>query len=82
MSGQKEIVKLNLEQEICPYTLIGALKKAKELEKEIRAGLIVLEISIDHPPATDNFPAEFSKRGYKLSIKKIGSAKWLVSVSI
>lgn len=82
MSEQKEIVKLNLEQEICPYTLIEALKKTKELEKEIRAGLVLLEVSIDHPPATDNFPAEFSKRGYKLSIKKIGSAKWLVFISI
>ena len=82
MSKQKEIIKLDLEQEICPYTLIGALKKAKELEKDIRAGLVVLEISIDHPPATDNFPAEFSKRGYKLTIKKVGPAKWLAFVSV
>jgi len=33
-----ETVKLNLEGEICPYALIFAIRKAKEIENDLRSG--------------------------------------------
>jgi len=72
----KDIVQLNLENEICPYTLIKALKKSKEIENDLKSGNKILEVIVDHPPTIDNFPEEFKKRGYQVEIKKVGAAKW------
>jgi len=73
---EPEIVKLNLENEICPYTLITAIKKSEEIEDDLKSGRKILEIIVDHPPVVDNFPDEFERRGYQIDIKKTGSAKW------
>lgn len=76
-----QTIQLNLEKEICPYTLIQALKKAKEIEADIKKGASVLEVIVDHPPAVDNFPAEFGKRGYQTKVEKLGPARWQVLIS-
>jgi len=76
----QEIVKLNLDGEICPYTLILAIRKSEEIENDLKSGKKALEVIVDHPPIVDNFPAEFKGRGYQVNIKKIGSAKWEVII--
>lgn len=75
-----EIVKLNLEGEICPYTLILAIKRSKEIEGDLKTGKKILEIIVDHPPIVDNFPGEFGRRGYQVEIKKTGPSSWLVRI--
>ena len=75
-----EIIRLNLEGEICPYTLILAIKKSKEIKGDLTAGKKILEVIVDHPPIVDNFPEEFGRRGYRVEIKKTGSANWLVRI--
>lgn len=72
---------LNLEGEICPYTLIKTIKKVNELEKELRAGEKVLKVYIDHPPAVDNLPEEFEAKGYKVETEKLDSGDWEVTIS-
>lgn len=75
-----EIIKLNLENEICPYTLITAIKKSEEIESDLKSGRKILEVIVDHPPVVDNFPEEFARRGYQVDIEKIGSAKWKLTI--
>ncbi|MFH1402363.1 MAG: sulfurtransferase TusA family protein [Patescibacteria group bacterium] len=77
-----KIVELNLEGELCPYTLILAIKKSKEIADDLKAGKKILEVLVDHPPVIDNFPEEFKNRGYKVKIKKLGSARWVVAIGI
>jgi TusA-related sulfurtransferase len=77
---EPEVVNLNLEGEICPYTLILALKKVKEIESDLRSGKKILKLIIDHPPAVDNFPGELQKRGFKTEFEKIETAKWVVTI--
>jgi TusA-related sulfurtransferase len=75
-----EIIKLNLEGEICPYTLITAIKKSEEIEKDLRTNKKILEVLVDHPPVVDNFSTEFQSKGYQVEIKKLSPAKWQVII--
>ena len=69
-------VKLDLEGEICPYTLIRTVKKVEEIKKDLESGEKILEVHYDHPPIVDNIPAELQKRGFKVEIREIGRARW------
>jgi TusA-related sulfurtransferase len=71
-----EIVQLNLENEICPYTLILTIRKSKEIKSDLDSGKKILEVFVDHSPTTDNLPIEFSKRGYQVDVEKLGSGRW------
>lgn len=82
MGDADNVEVLNLENEICPYTLIQALKKADSIDKELRNGEKKLRILVDHPPVVDNFPAEFKSRGFKVNVEKIDQAKWSVTVFV
>ena len=75
-----EIVKLNMEGEICPYPLIEAIKKAKDIDKDLKTGKKTLQIIVDCLHATENIPAEFHKRGLISEIEKIGAAKWRIII--
>lgn len=75
-----EIIKLNLEGEICPYTLIRTINKAKEIKYDLESGKKILEVIYDHPPAADNVPAEFQKKGLAVKIEKIGNARWKITI--
>lgn len=75
-----QIIKLNLEGEICPYTLIRTIKKVEEIKGDLQIGRKILEVIYDHPPAVDNIPTEFHKRGFQIEIKKTGMAKWQVII--
>ena len=78
MSPEIEI--LNLENEICPYTLIYAVQKAEEIKEDLDSGRKILQVIVEHPPVIDNFPDEFGRRGYRVEIEKVGSAQWTVNI--
>ncbi len=75
-----EIVKLNLEGEICPYPLIRTIKKVEELKEDLELGKKILEVIIDHPPALETIPSELKKRGFQVEIKKIDRVKWQILI--
>jgi len=75
----EEAIILNLEGEICPYTLIYTIKKLEEVKQDLEKGKI-LEIFYDHPPVVENIPLEVSKRGFKSEVEKISSGKWKISI--
>ena len=76
-----EILKLNLEGEICPYTLIRTIKKVEEIKKDLESGRKILEVFYDHPPVVDNIPTELKKRGFQASVEKIKVAQWRAVIS-
>jgi len=71
MSPEIEI--LNLENEICPYTLIYAVQKAEEIKEDLDSGRKILQVIVEHPPVIDNFPDEFGRRGYRVEIEKVAA---------
>jgi TusA-related sulfurtransferase len=75
----EETIILNLEGEICPYTLIYTLKKLEEVKQDLEKGKI-LEIFYDHPPVVENIPLEVSKRGFTCEVEKVSSGKWKISI--
>ena len=77
-----EIVELNLEGEICPYTLIKTIRKSVEIDGELKVGSKALKVMVDHFQATDNFSHEFRGRGFKVKIEKVGSSKWTVIINV
>lgn len=77
---EEKIVQLNLEGEICPYPLIISLKKFQEIKKEVEAGEKIMEIITDCPPAAENVPAEYKKRGLDAKIEKIDISKWKIII--
>lgn len=72
-------IKLNLEGEVCPYPLIMTLKKFKEHANDLEAGKI-LEITLDHSPATENIAGEIEKQGGITETVKTGSAQWNMKI--
>jgi len=75
-----EIIKFNLEGEICPYTLIRTIKKVEELKEGLETKEKILEVIYDHPPVVDNIPAEFQKRSFQVEVREIGTAKWRIII--
>ncbi len=75
-----EVVRLDLQGEICPYTLTRAVQKVQELREKLEKGQIVLEVLVDHHPVIDNYPAEFSRRGFKVDIEKMGGGCWVAKI--
>ena len=75
-----EIEVLNLENEICPYTLIYAVQRAEQIKAELDSGQKILQVIVEHPPVIDNFPNEFERRGYQVDIEKVGNAQWTVNI--
>jgi TusA-related sulfurtransferase len=75
----EETITLNLEGEICPYTLVKTLKKIKEVEEKLKKGSI-LKVIVDHHPAVENIPLEVKKRGFQVEYQKLEAGKWEVII--
>ena len=73
--SEKEIRKLDLRGEICPYPL---LKTNEELDsdKEIN----ILEVLTDHSPALSTIPPQALKRGYEVEIDEIDNSEWKITL--
>ena len=73
--SEKEIRKLDLRGEICPYPM---LKTNEELDsdKEIN----ILEVLTDHSPALSTIPPQALKRGYEVEIDEIDNSEWKITL--
>ena len=73
--SEKEIRKLDLRGEICPYPM---LKTNEELDsdKEIN----ILEVLTDHSPAISTIPPQALKRGYEVEIDEIDNSEWKITL--
>ena len=73
--SEKEIRKLDLRGEICPYPM---LKTNEELDsdKEIN----ILEVLTDHSPALSTIPPQALKRGYEVEIDEIDNSAWKITL--
>ncbi len=80
METKPEIIKLNIEGEICPYPLITTIKKYQEIKENLESGKRILEVTTDHPPAYENIPREFRKKGFQVEVEKMGPAKWKIII--
>lgn len=78
---ESKIIKYNLEGEVCPYPLIMSIKKFLTIEKDIKSGGKILEITTDCPAATENVPREFVKRGMKVDVKAEKSGLWKIVIT-
>ena len=67
---------LNIKGEVCPYTFV----RSKLVLEEMDAGQ-VLEVIIDHEPATDNVPRSMENEGHSvLKVEKINDTDWHIIV--
>ena len=73
--SEKEIRKLDVRGEICPYPM---LKTNEELDsdKEIN----ILEVLTDHSPALSTIPPQALKRGYEVEIDEIDNSEWKITL--
>ena len=73
--SKKEVRKLDLRGEICPYPM---LKTNEELDsdKEIN----ILEVLTDHSPALSTIPPQALKRGYEVEIDEIDNSEWKITL--
>ena len=73
--SEKEIRKLDIRGEICPYPM---LKTNEELasDKEIN----ILEVLTDHSPALSTIPPQALKRGYEVEIDEIDNSEWKITL--
>ena len=67
---------INIKGEVCPYTFV----KSKLALEKMDAGK-VLEVILDHEPATKNVPGSMENEGHKvLEVKKINDTDWHIVV--
>ncbi len=67
---------IDIRGEICPYTFV----KSKLAIEELKSGE-VLEVILDHGPATENVPRSMETDGHKvLDVKKTGEHEWRVMI--
>ncbi len=63
---------INIKGEVCPYTFV----RSKLALEQIEPGQ-VLEVIVDHQPATENVPRSMENEGHKiLKIEKINDTDW------
>ncbi|GMT42149.1 MAG: hypothetical protein IEMM0002_0560 [bacterium] len=68
--------KLNIKGEVCPYTFVLSKLALEEMD----SGQL-LEVLLDHEPATINVPRSMESEGHKvLEIIKINDTDWTITV--
>jgi len=73
--SEKEIRKLDLRGEICPYPM---LKTNEELDSD--KDINILEVLTDHSPALSTIPPQALKRGYEVEIDEIDNSEWKITL--
>lgn len=67
---------IDIKGEICPYTFV----KSKLAIENLKSGQI-LEIILDHEPATENIPRSMENEGNKvIEVKKINDTDWRIII--
>lgn len=68
--------RLDIKGEACPYTFV----RSKLALEQMEAGK-VLEVIVDHEPATENVPRSMENEGHKvLEVKKLNDTDWAIVV--
>tara|TARA_Y100000817_G_scaffold137577_1_gene107882 strand:+ start:662 stop:928 length:267 start_codon:yes stop_codon:yes gene_type:complete len=73
--SEKEVRKLDLRGEICPYPM---LKTNEELDSD--KDINILEVLTDHSPALSTIPPQALKRGYEVEIDEIDNSEWKITL--
>ncbi len=69
-------VRLDLKGEVCPYTFV---KSKLELE-DMELGQ-VLQVIVDHLPATENVPRSMRNEGQEvLGVEQINPTDWTITI--
>ena len=67
---------INIKGEVCPYTFV----KSKLAMEKLESGQ-VLEIILDHKPATENVPRSMQNEGNQvIVVEKINDTDWRIVV--
>jgi TusA-related sulfurtransferase len=68
--------RIDIRGEVCPYTFV----KSKLAIEDMENGQ-VLEVIVDHPPATENVPRSMENEGHKvLGVEEIGKGIWRILI--
>jgi TusA-related sulfurtransferase len=68
--------KIDIRGDVCPYTFV----KSKLALEELESGQ-VLEVVVDHEPATENVPRSMEAEGHLvLEVTKIGEHEWRIVI--
>ncbi len=68
--------KIDIRGDVCPYTFV----KSKLALEDLKSGQ-VLEVIVDHAPATENVPRSIESEGHKvLEVAKIGEHEWRIVI--
>ncbi len=70
---RRKAVELDLRGEVCPATLLKALKELNRLRDPLKAGEAVLVVLTDHRDATATIPDAATSMGYAVAVKKEGA---------
>ncbi len=63
---------INIKGEVCPYTFVRTKLALEQMD-----GGQVLEVIVDHQPATDNVPRSASNEGHEvIEVTKINDTDW------
>lgn len=76
----REIIKINLKGDLCPYPLITALKKINEMENDLSSNRKALRAVVDHPYYVRSIMREMEKRGYQTELEKTGVNEWEITI--
>jgi len=76
----REIIKINLKGDLCPYPLITALKKINEMENDLKSNRKALRVVVDHPYYVRSIMREMEKRGYQTELEKTGMSEWEITI--
>ena len=69
-------VEMDLIGEVCPYTFVKTKLKLEELEIGD-----ILEVTVDHEPATNNVPRSLQSEGQEvLGVEDIADGVWKIIV--
>ncbi len=68
--------KIDIRGDVCLYTFV----KSKLALEDLKSGQ-VLEVIVDHAPATENVPRSLESEGHKvLEVEKIGEHEWRIII--
>jgi len=67
---EAETTELDIRGQICPSTLLSALRKINEMQRQLKSKDAILEIVTDSRDATNTIPDAAANMGLKASVEK------------
>ncbi len=69
-TSQQELVEFDIRGQICPSTLLMALREVNRRKAELKAGKVRLLFKTDSRDATSTIPDAISHMGYMVKVDK------------